>query len=82
MTDLGCSLIFVQDVMSSLSENIKTVVNIKDRNTGQLVMEEGILREIDFRLDHSQKAMTRSESLGPWHRSITCRISRARSLIL
>ncbi|CAM3534314.1 TNT domain-containing protein [Streptococcus sanguinis] len=38
--------------MSSLSENIKTVVNIKDRNTGQLVMEEGILREIDFRLDH------------------------------
>ena len=52
MTDLGCSLIFVQDVMSSLSENIKTVVNIKDRNTGQLVMEEGILREIDFRLDH------------------------------
>ena len=51
-TDLGCSLIFVQDVMSSLSENIKTVVNIKDRNTGQLVMEEGILREIDFRLDH------------------------------
>ena len=52
MTDLGCSLIFVQDVMSSLSENIKTVINIKDRNTGQLVMEEGILREIDFRLDH------------------------------
>jgi len=51
-TNLGCSLIFVQDVMSSLSENIKTVVNIKDRNTGQLVMEEGILREIDFRLDH------------------------------
>ena len=51
-TDLGCSLIFVQDVMSSLSENIKTVVNIKDRNTGQLVMEQGILREIDFRLDH------------------------------
>ena len=38
--------------MSSLSENIKTVVNIKDRNTGQLVMEEGILREIDFRLDY------------------------------
>ena len=38
--------------MSSLSENIKTVINIKDRNTGQLVMEEGILREIDFRLDH------------------------------
>lgn len=51
-TDLGCSLIFVQDVMSSLSENIKTIINIKDRNTGQLVMEEGHLREVDFALDH------------------------------
>ena len=51
-TELGCSLIFVEDVMSSLSENIQTVINIKDRNTGQLVMEEGILKETDFRLDH------------------------------
>ncbi|NJW40294.1 type VII secretion protein EssC [Streptococcus suis] len=51
-TELGCSLIFVQDVLSSLSENIKTIINIKDRNTGQLVMEEGQLREIDFALDH------------------------------
>lgn len=39
MTDLGCPLLFVEDVMSSLSENIKTLINIKDRNTGQLVME-------------------------------------------
>ena len=38
--------------MSSLSENIQTVINIKDRNTGQLVMEEGVLKEADFRLDH------------------------------
>ena len=38
--------------MSSLSENIQTVINIKDRNTGQLVMEEGVLKETDFRLDH------------------------------
>ena len=51
-TDLGCSLVFVEDVMSSLSENIQTVINIKDRNTGQLVMEEGVLKETDFRLDH------------------------------
>ncbi|HEM2816631.1 TPA: type VII secretion protein EssC [Streptococcus suis] len=51
-TELGCSLVFVQDVLSSLSENIKTIINIKDRNTGQLVMEEGQLREIDFALDH------------------------------
>ncbi|MCF1283443.1 type VII secretion protein EssC [Streptococcus sinensis] len=51
-TALGCSLVFVEDVMSSLSENIQTVINIKDRNTGQLVMEEGVLKETDFRLDH------------------------------
>ena len=51
-TELGCSLVFVEDVMSSLSENIQTVINIKDRNTGQLVMEEGVLKETDFRLDH------------------------------
>ena len=51
-TELGCSLIFVEDVMSSLSENIQTVINIKDRNTGQLVMEEGVLKETDFHLDH------------------------------
>ena len=51
-TDLGCSLVFVEDVMSSLSENIQTVINIKDRNTGQFVMEEGVLKETDFRLDH------------------------------
>ena len=30
--------------MSSLSENIQIVINIKDRNTGQLVMEEGVLK--------------------------------------
>ncbi|WP_260452492.1 hypothetical protein [Streptococcus gordonii] len=40
MTDLGCSSFFVEDVMSSLSENIKTLINIKDRNTGQLVQED------------------------------------------
>ena len=40
-TELGCSVIFVDDVLSSLSENIKTIINIKDRNVGQLVIEEG-----------------------------------------
>ncbi|MCR5052895.1 MAG: hypothetical protein K6A66_09445, partial [Streptococcus sp.] len=46
-TALGCSIIFVEDVLSSLSENIKTIINVKDRNHGQLVMEEGELREVD-----------------------------------
>lgn len=51
-SELGCSLIFVQDVMSSLSENIKTVIDIKDRTTGELVIEEGELKNNLFTLDH------------------------------
>ena len=49
---LGCSLIFVQDVLSSLSENVQTVVSIKDKEHGQLLLEEGHLREQNFQLDH------------------------------
>lgn len=51
-TDLGCSLIFVQDIMRSLSENVQTVVRIKDQARGELVMEEGDLKETSFSLDH------------------------------
>ncbi len=50
--DLGCSLVFVEDVLSSLSENVSTIVEIRDRNMGQLLLEEGERREISFRLDH------------------------------
>ena len=60
-TELGCSLVFVEDVMSSLSENIQTVVTLKDRQTGQLVMEEGVLREIDFCLDHFPEGYDKEE---------------------
>ena len=60
-TELGCSLVFVEDVMSSLSENIHTVVTLKDRQTGQLVMEEGVLREIDFSLDHFPEGYDKEE---------------------
>lgn len=59
--ELGCSLVFVEDVMSSLSENIQTVVTLKDRQTGQLVMEEGVLREIDFSLDHFPEGYDKEE---------------------
>lgn len=51
-TELGCSIIYVADVLSSLSENIQTVISIKDRNQGQLLLQEGVLRELDFQLDH------------------------------
>ena len=40
-TELGCSIIYVADVLSSLSENIQTVISIKDRNQGQLLLQEG-----------------------------------------
>lgn len=54
-TTLGCSVIFVQDVLSSLSENVKTIINIKYVNSGELVMEEGQLKETVFALVHFPK---------------------------
>lgn len=51
-SELGCSVIFVEDVMSSLSDNIKTVIDIRDRNTGVLLLEEGQLKNTHFQLDH------------------------------
>lgn len=49
---LGVSLVYVKDVMSSLPENIKTVIDIRDRHTGELVMEQGNLLQKKFKLDH------------------------------
>ncbi|MGT2930054.1 type VII secretion protein EssC [Streptococcus dentasini] len=54
-TDLGCSLIFVQDIMRSLSENVQTVIRLKDQTTGELIMEEGELKNHEFALDHFPK---------------------------
>ncbi|MEX2803497.1 type VII secretion protein EssC [Streptococcus sp. H31] len=51
-TELGCSVIFVQDVLSSLSENVKTIIDIKDVNYAELVIEEGELKNLDIALDH------------------------------
>lgn len=51
-TALGCHLIFVQELMRSLSENVQTVVRIKDQARGELVMEEGRLTHQEFRLDY------------------------------
>lgn len=38
--------------MSLFLENIKIIINIKDCNIGQLVIEEGEFKEIDFELDY------------------------------
>ncbi|MGT2666617.1 type VII secretion protein EssC [Streptococcus rifensis] len=51
-TELGCSVIFVEDTLSSLSENITTIIDIKDRNHGVLTLEKGELVDKGFALDH------------------------------
>ncbi|WP_128836833.1 type VII secretion protein EssC, partial [Streptococcus sp. DD11] len=69
-TDLGCSLIFVESSLSAVSGNVKTVIQIKDRNTGQLVMEERKLKETDFRLDHFPEGYDKeriARTLAPLH---------------
>lgn len=53
---LGCSIIFVQDVLSSLSENVQTVIDIRDRRSGRLILKEGVLENLNFKLDHFPKA--------------------------
>ncbi len=42
-TDLGVSLIFVQDVLESLPEHVQTIIDIRDRNNGNVLLEEGEL---------------------------------------
>ncbi|HEY0238381.1 MAG TPA: type VII secretion protein EssC [Friedmanniella sp.] len=51
-TRLGCSVIVVQETMSSLSDSITTVIDIRDRDTGVLVLERGELRNTPFVPDH------------------------------
>jgi S-DNA-T family DNA segregation ATPase FtsK/SpoIIIE len=51
-TDLGCSVVVVQETMSSLSDAVTTVVDLRDRDTGVLVLERGELVNRPFALDH------------------------------
>ncbi|MFK5676444.1 type VII secretion protein EssC [Ligilactobacillus sp. LYQ60] len=53
----GVSLVYVKDVLSQLPENITTVVDMRDRQTGELVMERGELKQQRFHLDHLTAAM-------------------------
>lgn len=49
---LGCSVVVVQETLSSLSDSVTTVVDVRDRDTGVLVLEQGELRDTPFALDH------------------------------
>ncbi len=42
-TDLGVSLVFVQDVLESLPEHVQTIIDICDRNSGNVLLEESEL---------------------------------------
>ncbi|MEN1967623.1 type VII secretion protein EssC [Lentibacillus sp. N15] len=51
-SELGVSLVFVQDVMQSLPEHVKTVIDIRDAKTGNIILEEGELVNRGFVPDH------------------------------
>ncbi|UEX90019.1 type VII secretion protein EssC [Staphylococcus ratti] len=48
LTPYGISLIFVEDVVESLPEHVKTIVDIKSANEGELLMKKGELVQIPF----------------------------------
>lgn len=51
-TDLGCSVVVVQETLSGLSDSVTTVVDVRDRESGVLVLEQGELVNTPFALDH------------------------------
>lgn len=51
-SELGVSLVFVQDVMESLPEHVKTVVDIRDAKSGNIILEQGDLVNRGFVPDH------------------------------
>lgn len=54
-SELGVSLVFVQDVMQSLPEHVKTVVDIRDSKNGNIILEQGELVNRAFHPDHLPK---------------------------
>lgn len=50
---LGFSMIYTSNQRANLPENIKTVCMIEDSDTGTLLLKEGELVEIKFRLEHN-----------------------------
>lgn len=51
-SELGVSLVFVQEVMQSLPEHVKTVIDIRDAATGNIIIENGELVNKRFTPDH------------------------------
>jgi DNA segregation ATPase FtsK/SpoIIIE, S-DNA-T family len=51
-SELGVSLVFVQEVMQSLPEHVKTVIDIRDAKNGNIILEQAELVNRNFTLDH------------------------------
>ena len=51
-SELGVSLVFVQDVLQSLPEHVETVIDIRDAKSGNVLLEEGELVNQAFAPDH------------------------------
>src|SRR5690625_2702137 len=67
-SDLGVTLIFVQDVLQSLPEHVATVIDIRDASSGNVILEEGELINQAFVPDHFPVAFNKeavSRSLAP-----------------
>jgi len=60
-TRLGVSLVFVQDVMQSLPEHVTNVVDIRDAESGNIILEEGELVNRKFVLDHFPEGFDKEE---------------------
>ncbi|MEZ0116938.1 UNVERIFIED_ORG: S-DNA-T family DNA segregation ATPase FtsK/SpoIIIE [Heyndrickxia coagulans] len=51
-TEIGVSLVFVEDVLQSLPEHVKTVIDIRDAQSGNIMIENGELVNKRFKPDH------------------------------
>lgn len=52
ISHLGVSVVFVEEVMQSLPEQVKTVIDIADHQHGRVVIEQGDLKNTNFVPDH------------------------------
>lgn len=57
LTALGVSLVFVEDVLQSLPEQVQTVIDIGTREHGRVIIREGKLLNQDFVPDHFDPAL-------------------------
>lgn len=51
LTEYGISLIFVEDVIESLPEHVETIIDIRSKTEGILVLKNGELQNIPFTID-------------------------------